>query len=657
MASYRVEFIGKGIYKQSYPQIDRIEVFREGPEALAQRRVNTFRPKYPGEWKQDPKSSLPQNCLIPISKIGKYEFVLYERVVGSLKTPKIETVIVTIAKKTVSVDNSNVFSCIGKSDEGITIEFKNPIPSSIMYSMYVPMTQEEYEMRIYRTDDKGLEAVVDDHSSIVCESMDASVVIAKNAAGKYVYRPVQDGTATIRFWNSVDSASYREVVAYKTFFRDNWESFFSSYDISKLDNKSPFRVLMNLLMEFIDALWAYDEDLSVMTDPLKIKYKFLENLGQSVGFTETLTVNKGKENETFYVRLYRELVSQMFGIQQLRGSEAIYTAFFNAIGYDIELLEFWFDDNGNLVEINPHDDTKSSYAIYSKEGRLLQASSNEDPRERVMNRTSTDKASIKNKSWYVLPRLTSKNGSAYSAEYEPVVKQYLEFLRPIHVEYLQTVSTLVMSSFEGTPEYIPTLTDIISVAQFVGAIKGSGFNNYSTTEKIEFKRRPQVFQPRVQTSDKRNVSIFMPMFRIGVKAHEVYRKGMSLIFDHSVSPYRTWECMHANYETRSQDFRFKGYNNWEHSGGIIYLEPISHPRAGSSYKSSENTWLPKGGGLCNDILYSINDYFLVVNYIGLSDTLFGKHRYDAGIKYDDKENKKTYDTYAELSEKFEVVRI
>ena len=55
----------------------------------------------------------------------------------------------------------------------------------------------------------------------------------------------------------------------------------------------------------------------------------------------------------------------------MRGTQLAYEIFFRALGYFIELQEFWYDVDGNLIEINPTDESKSTFFAYNTYGELI----------------------------------------------------------------------------------------------------------------------------------------------------------------------------------------------------------------------------------------------------------------------------------------------
>lgn len=245
-----------------------------------------------------------------------------------------------------------------------------------------------------------------------------------------------------------------EVLVYDSFFRTNYlESFFSEYDSKLIRSNEKLKVIMDALMQYLDILYAYKKDIQNMTDPRNVKSKYLTFLGQTFGFEKIDFTNENSANEASTEFLYREILVNLFDILNIRGTKLSYELFFNALGFDIRLEEFWFNSDGNLVQIDVvEDDTgdfNSTYLTYDTSGApvLTGPELNKDPRK--FNGTN-NAYNISNKSNYIRPIVTNKIEDVgqlanFSIDRKRIIKKYLEFLRPQHIQYLTTVITANLS--------------------------------------------------------------------------------------------------------------------------------------------------------------------------------------------------------------------
>ncbi len=258
-----------------------------------------------------------------------------------------------------------------------------------------------------------------------------------------------------------------EILIYESFFRNYFARHgFCAYDYLIYESNKQFKVVFDTLLEFIDILYAYYDDMGSINNCNTIKSKCLSLLGASLGFEKKSLYNDTKW-EFAYTALYRELLYNLIDLIQLRGTKLSYELFFGALGYDLELLEYWFDTNGNLIEINYDDLNNSTFYAYTTEGLPLEdiPIPHVDPRKDVSAQNAYNYC---NKSKYVRVVLTLKFGMFHpgndSMTTERIlIRQYLEWLRPNNIEYLQEIYkqniTRYGSGLYDVGENINTLID------------------------------------------------------------------------------------------------------------------------------------------------------------------------------------------------------
>ena len=273
-----------------------------------------------------------------------------------------------------------------------------------------------------------------------------------------------------------------QFVCHDSFFKNNYLTYlFPTIDAQNI-SKNPFvKSIFDTLMEMIDILYAYNEDLRIIPSFTEGKSKFISLLSQNAGFeridfTEFNTKYEYVNDETF-----REVIANMFDLLSIRGTKLAYELFFNALGYNTTIQEFWYDSDGNLIEINPDDESLSTYYAYQIDGTLISpAIPRLDPRKdniflsndynsidsnyiRLIDQNTGEiyyqpKGDVKitqkinsyehevfksNKSNYIRVIFDSsindnffEKPENFSVEKKIIIKRYLDFLRPSHIQYI-----------------------------------------------------------------------------------------------------------------------------------------------------------------------------------------------------------------------------
>ncbi len=271
----------------------------------------------------------------------------------------------------------------------------------------------------------------DDQLSI--KIFDNNINLVKKEDGYYLYT-IREGTCQIGIYYK-EYFLKSEIVAYGNWFKQNYHTYFlTNYEKDILNNNVKARVMFDTYAEFIDILFAYIHDIDNINDPLMIKKKFLLSMANSKGFDEVRYIKDGFKLEFKMDMLYRELLSNLISIAQTRGSRLSYELFFGSLGFDINLLEFWYDNEGNLVEINSTDESKSTFNKYATDGTPIYSLVNNDPRGKNNNQAYN----INNKSNFVMPIISLKEGqdARLLADQQNILLKFLDLLRPKHIKYL-----------------------------------------------------------------------------------------------------------------------------------------------------------------------------------------------------------------------------
>lgn len=302
----------------------------------------------------------------------------------------------------------------------------------------------------------------------------------------------------------------KQFLCHSSFFKDNYLTYLiPTLDSQNIQSNQFLKSIFDTLMEMIDIIYAYNQDLKIISNFKYGKSKFISLLAQNVGFeridfTQFNTKYEYSNNETF-----KEIISNIFDLLSVRGTRLAYELFFNALGYNITLQEFWYDSNGDLIEINSENESKSTFFGYGTNGELLDNPPlpRKDPRKnnpilsndnnffpssyiRILNSDGTisfqknENIIINKKTNNILQNVFSNNKSNYvrlilnssinddyfempgnfSIEKRKVIKTYLEFLRPSHIKYITESLGIDVS---GDTDFVSELFDEFNFGQML----------------------------------------------------------------------------------------------------------------------------------------------------------------------------------------------
>lgn len=178
----------------------------------------------------------------------------------------------------------------------------------------------------------------------------------------------------------------RNFICYTSFFKNVYLDYLvGDFNKEKILANTQTRAVFDTFMEMLDILYAYNQDLKEISSFDNTKSNFLDLLSQNIGFlrVDTLARNTPLEDKEDYI--FRELLKNMVDLLSIRGTKAAYELFFSALGYNIRLNEFWYDQNGDLVEIDPYSELNTTYIGYRVDGSLKNniAEKQDDPRKNV----------------------------------------------------------------------------------------------------------------------------------------------------------------------------------------------------------------------------------------------------------------------------------
>lgn len=312
-------------------------------------------------------------------------------------------------------------------------------------------------------DADGNETNITTNPQLTVQSLDANIVLHN---GKLYFQKTGSGIVkAYLLQNSSYIFDQVQFVVYDSFFKDNYLlHLLSDFEAQAVEKNTQLKAIMDTCMEYLDIASAFNSDTQLMNDPVKIKSKYLYELGKSMGFDgfENEIIDTPLELQTN--NMYRELLLNLYDLLRIRGTKSAYKLFFGALGYDVDIDEFWWDDESNLIEINPNDFLVStinptgiqlsSFFAYTQDGNFVDSppAPRKDPRRFAAPTNDWNKNS---KSNYIRPKISVRdelgdgvivqNPAAFSPKKRAIIKKFLEFLKPQHLQYLQE---LIVVNFE-----------------------------------------------------------------------------------------------------------------------------------------------------------------------------------------------------------------
>lgn len=362
-----------------------------------------------------------------------------------------------------------------------------------------------FRIRIYaNTLNDGAVEVTDDAEVF---SLDQDNFLELVEQPKHTFLAKKEGSGIIKAVYTYNGETFyisKQFVCYTSFFKDNYLThLFPEYDAENIRSNQISKSTFDTLMDMLDILYAYNSDLQVIANFRNGKSKFLSLMSQNVGFERFDFSQINTPYELIETESFRELITNMTDLLSLRGTKLAYQIFFNALGYNLKLEEFWYDKDGNLIEINSDDEALSTYYAYNTSGEFIDNPPypRSDPRlffgsdnlrnaptgylkqyengvlkykkqEFVNNKELINNSNnnfINNKSNYIRVYITdSINNNIYqslnsfSLEKRLAIKKYLEFLRPSRVQYIDEAF-----GYNLVQETLSSLEDQVNFAELI----------------------------------------------------------------------------------------------------------------------------------------------------------------------------------------------
>ena len=162
---------------------------------------------------------------------------------------------------------------------------------------------------------------------------------------------------------------YKEIMyCYKyccisSFFQNNRDKFIPENDFEELEDNGAASAFYDAMMKEFDKMDCVISKCNEYLDYDKIPWDLINYLTQLLGF-EKATISAAEDNE----EKFRELAKNILDIYRIKGTNYSFELFFNFLGFNIEIKEYYFDRrlyytiNGN-AETNSSDNSEYEYYL------------------------------------------------------------------------------------------------------------------------------------------------------------------------------------------------------------------------------------------------------------------------------------------------------
>jgi len=206
-------------------------------------------------------------------------------------------------------------------------------------------------------------------NGVYISSKTAKILTAENFIKSNLETSMGFGDSSIDIHRpaGLDSTTHQQIfytykyAAVKIFFRTNYKIFLPEYDAYNLELKEKSEMFVEAFMREFDKFSLIIDNLYNITDIDKVPEDYLNYLGQLIGY----------EREDYVLLTeasFRELLKNIIEIYRIKGTNYSLELFFNFLGFDIELQEFWFDkrygDEGININEYTGETDKDKAAFY-----------------------------------------------------------------------------------------------------------------------------------------------------------------------------------------------------------------------------------------------------------------------------------------------------
>jgi len=141
----------------------------------------------------------------------------------------------------------------------------------------------------------------------------------------------------------------------KSFFLNNYTDFIPSYDAEVITNNAKLKIWQDAFMREFDRFSMIIDNIKGIQDIDTVAEEYLDYIAQLVGFERGDTALGDS--------LFREITKNIIEVYRIKGTNYSFELFFNFIGFEIKIIEYWFDKRFyfSTETVNPYTKEYSEY--------------------------------------------------------------------------------------------------------------------------------------------------------------------------------------------------------------------------------------------------------------------------------------------------------
>jgi hypothetical protein len=147
----------------------------------------------------------------------------------------------------------------------------------------------------------------------------------------------------------------------KTFFLDNYGYYLPEIDKLNFFNKQKMKLYQEAFMREFDRFSDIIDEIYNVVDIDKTPGEYLNYIAQSIGYER-------EDKKLLKDSSFRELIKNIIEVYKIKGTNYSFELFFNFLGFEAELKEFWFDKRygDNAITMNSYTNTtnKNLHSFY-----------------------------------------------------------------------------------------------------------------------------------------------------------------------------------------------------------------------------------------------------------------------------------------------------
>jgi len=122
----------------------------------------------------------------------------------------------------------------------------------------------------------------------------------------------------------------------RKFFKDNWEKYLPNIDVLNIKDNEKMLLFQEALMQEFDRFSDIIDKVYNILDVDEVPNEYLNYLAQLIGYE--------REEDVILTDIaFRELLKNIIEVYRIKGTNFSFELFFNFLGFEVELKEYWFD--------------------------------------------------------------------------------------------------------------------------------------------------------------------------------------------------------------------------------------------------------------------------------------------------------------------------